>query len=154
MYRKDSQKGFTLIEMLITLFILSFVLVQFFDIFNFNYSTLNNEVKKSEVREEFRIISSFLLEDLMYSEEITIMNGTTYDSISYKRIDGEIETIKFIDNEGAYIVKNNKDVFLSSGSRFKPNEPMVYEHEGLIVFNFYLKDINVLLNYKIMKRID
>lgn len=146
-----NEKGFTLLEMLIVMLILSFILIATFDMMNMNYQTVRSELNEADSRQEFKILTSFLSEDLLYSQYVQVFNGGSYDSLHYQTKEGEDRTIKF-NQIGVYDVRNGEEHLIAKGIKQDSVYPMVREENGAIIFNFYANEINVLMDIYIKPR--
>lgn len=150
---KLNQKGMTLIEILVVMFILSLILVQLFAVMNANYMNLDKEIDSHETREKFRIYISFMMRDLVFANSYEIQNTDSIDILSYETKEGIFESIIFKE-DGMYVIEHGKEELLVEGERYLEGEPMVEEVDGVIKFNFFARQVNSLLDLSIDPRIE
>lgn len=84
---KSNNKGFTLIELVINLSLMTFVLLLVFKLLNINtVLTVDNNNKKT-YRTEYLLVNTALYKDIQQSKEITITeNEIVLDNTSYNVI--------------------------------------------------------------------
>lgn len=148
-----NEKGFTLLEVLIVLGILSYLLVQAFQVLNFNFELLDKELSKKDTRDEYRMFTSFMVQDVMLSEDVTVYQGDGYEVLTYINIDGDSETIEFNHENGIYQYIDAERKLIVSGKRIDEAEPMVKLENEKVSFNFYSKEINTRLFLTISRRV-
>lgn len=151
-FRKKNQNGFTLIELLVVLFILSLIIIQIFRMLDFNYQTVRNEIYDNEERQEFKILTSFVFDELLYAKHVIVYHQSDYDVLYYQTKNGKDVSLKFSHDNGIYEIRNGKEEKVVSGKRFDENFPAVRDKNGLIIFNFYSKELNILLDRAIKPR--
>lgn len=149
---KWNEKGYTLVEMLVTLFIVSIIMLQAFRMLDANYKTVRNEIQDNQSRQSFKVLSSFLFEDLMYGKYVTVVHQRDYDVLHYQTQNGKDVSLKFTYENGIYELRSGKEVKIAEGKRFDENYPTVREEGGLIFFNLYLDELNILLDRVIKPR--
>lgn len=147
-----NEKGFTLVEMLVVLFILSVIMIQVFRLMDFNYKTVGDEVRNNEARQEFKILTSFVFEELMYAKHVTVYKQSDYDVLYYQSKNGKDVSLKFGYESGIYEIRDGEEVKIISGRRFDDSHPAVREIDGMIVFNYYSEELNILLDRAIKPR--
>lgn len=151
-HKQNNEKGYTLLELLIVMLILSYILVKTFGLLDLNYQTVRNELNESEMRQEMKILTTFLIEDLMYSEYVQVYNGLNYDTVQYQNAEGKDVAIKFNHEDGIYEIRNGEEKLVATGEKFNDIYPMVREENGVIIFNFYSRDVNILFDLHIKPR--
>lgn len=148
-----NEKGFTLLEVLIVLGILSYLLVQAFQVLNFNFELMDKELSKKDTRDEYRMFTSFMIQDVMLSEDVTVYQGDGYEVLTYTNIDGESETIEFNHENGIFQNIDGERKLIVSGEKVDEVEPMVKLENEKVSFNFYSKEINTRLSLTISRRV-
>ncbi|GAB6669227.1 PulJ/GspJ family protein [Bacillus cereus] len=141
----NDQRGFTLIEILIVMFITGLVLTSVFSVLNWNFKTAFGGVEKQKELESFRIFNSYLIEDLQFAKNITILNEPSRDTLQYVSIDNRV-SILYFESDGLYKQIGTKKIKVAEGSKYEANVPAAYfENSGMIRINFYAKNIDSLL---------
>ncbi|MDA1674609.1 MULTISPECIES: PulJ/GspJ family protein [Bacillus cereus group] len=141
----NDQRGFTLIEILIVMFITGLVLTSVFSVLNWNFKTAFGGVEKQKELESFRIFNSYLIEDLQFAKNITILNEPSRDTLQYVSIDNRV-SILYFESDGLYKQIGTKKIKIAEGSKYEANVPAAYfENSGMIRINFYAKNIDSLL---------
>ncbi|PFJ30213.1 hypothetical protein COJ15_30875 [Bacillus thuringiensis] len=141
----NDQRGFTLIEILIVMFITGLVLTSVFSVLNWNFKTAFGGVEKQKELESFRIFNSYLIEDLQFAKNITIVNEPSRDTLQYVSIDNRV-SILYFESDGLYKQIGTKKIKVAEGSKYEANVPAAYfENSGMIRINFYAKNIDSLL---------
>lgn len=142
----NDQRGFTLIEILMVMFITGLVLTSVFSVLNWNFRTAFGGVEKQKELESFRIFNSYLIEDLQFAKNITIINEPTRDTLQYVSIDNRVNILYFESDDGLYKQIGTKKIKVAEGYKYESNVPAVYfENSGMIRINFYAKNIDSLL---------
>lgn len=147
-----NEKGLTLIELLITMFILGFIMITMFRMLDLSYSTMDKEIMNQEVRDEVRVFSNYLMQDLVYTDYVKVTNNGTFDVLVYKDFKGNNKIIKFSESEGLSEIIDGRENLIVRGVKHKEDKPMVWKDGKMINFNFYAKDVNVLLYTSISPR--
>lgn len=147
----NDQRGFTLIEILIVMFITGLVLTSVFSVLNWNFRTAFGGVEKQKELESFRIFNSYLIEDLQFAKNITIINEPgmankpSKDTLQYVSVDNRVNILYF-ESDGLYKQIGTKKIKIAGGSKYEENVPAAYfENSGMIRINFYAEDIDSLL---------
>ncbi|MCU7668038.1 PulJ/GspJ family protein [Bacillus thuringiensis] len=141
----NDQRGFTLIEILIVMFITGLVLTSVFSVLNWNFRTAFGGVEKQKELENFRIFNSYLIEDLQFAKNITIINEPSKDTLQYVSVDNRVNILYF-ESDGLYKQIGTKKIKIAGGSKYEENVPAAYfENSGMIRINFYAEDIDSLL---------
>lgn len=150
-----NEKGYTLVEILVVIFLLGLILAPTFNLMGKSYAIASEENEMQSKRENFRIITIFMMEDLMHAKSVNIENYPTYDTLSYTTVDGKSSTIIFDEQLGMFLKQGSERVHLTEGERFEPSVPMVrMDNERVIRFNFYAREVNSLVLTNIKPRPD
>jgi prepilin-type N-terminal cleavage/methylation domain-containing protein len=140
-----NQKGFTLMEILVVIFILSFVLTGIFTVLNWTYKTGYTGVDTQIEQENFRIFNSHLINDLQFAKDIQITNTPGKDTLSYTALNGDV-TVAYFQSDGLYKKVGTSTIKIATGQVYETGYPAVYfEPDGMIHFNFYASNINSLM---------
>lgn len=70
-------KGLTLIELMVTLAIFGMIVMIVYPMMSFTYKTSNTQLKESNQRNEIRVVSTHLKNDIEYSKTITLVGTST-----------------------------------------------------------------------------
>lgn len=151
-HRAKNEKGFTLVEVLLVMLILSIILVTLVQVVNTNFKTMNDEFQHHEEKENLQVFSSYLFQDLIYAKTIDIRNESAFDVLVYQDRHGNEQKIKFVYDYGIYEIVGEQDVLIAQAAPFDATKPMVYEANGLVYVNAYAKDMNVLVDLAIQPR--
>ena len=124
---KNNKKGFTLIELVINLSLMTFVLLLIFKLLNINtVFTVDNNNKKT-YRTEYLLVNTALYKDIQQSKAITItQNEIVLDNTSYNVINKTLykdskELFKVKDHQ---FIKEDKliKIYIELDQIKKPNE--------------------------------
>lgn len=149
-----SEKGFTLIELMSVLFILSILIVPLFRTMEISYGTVNSEQQNQVKRESFRILTISLLDDLMFARNVHIENAENFDVLAYTSMSGERKTLYFDEELGITLLQSDgTKLKLAEGERYEENLSMVYNDNGIIRFNYYARELNILLTTSVKPRL-
>lgn len=151
--KRLNEKGFTLLEILIVMAIGSFVLIAALDLLDTNYRTVNNEMDKNEARDNLKIFSSFLIQDLMYSEDVNVYHSDSYDMLHYIGKGNKEFAIKFDYLGGISEMVDGEEKIIVAGERVQKNLPMVRKEGNSIIFNFYATSINATMDLTVRPRV-
>lgn len=139
------QRGFTLMELLVVMFILSLVMGGLFTVLRWNFFTAYENVDSQIEGEAFRIFNSSLINDIQFAKDISITNETNKDTISYTALNGRVTIITF-EADGAYRTVGTRKVKIASGNKFETGYPAVYfQPNGMVRFNFYASEAKALM---------
>lgn len=84
---KNNKKGFTLIELVINLSLMTFVLLLVFKLLNINTVLTADNINKKTYRTEYLLVNTALYKDIQQSKAITItQNEIVLDNTSYNVI--------------------------------------------------------------------
>lgn len=104
--RFDNAKGMTLIELIITMAIFGMVIMVAYPMLSFTIRTSDAQLKESKQRNEIRVVSSYLKNDIEYSKDLTVINSSTLQVVNNKG-----ETIQYnvqLDADGnSFLVRQN-----------------------------------------------
>lgn len=152
-YNVANEKGMTLIEILVVLFISSLVIGSLFNMISWNLKLAFSSVTNQSEVEQYRIFTSTISEDLKFAQHIEIKNEGDIDKLSYVRIDGLVVKYQF-EKDGLYKMVNNEKYLISKGTAHENGFPKVYLiGNGFIRFNFFAENINSLLFLTIKPKI-
>ncbi|MFP3727432.1 type II secretion system protein [Priestia filamentosa] len=141
----SNEKGFTLMEMLVVIFILGLVMSGLFATLNWNFQTAFKGVSNQKELENFRILNNHLIEDIQFAKSIVIDNKANKDTLQYVTIDNKVNILYF-ESGALYKVVGTEKVKITSGSAYDKTKPAVYlEDTGLVRFNFYADEIKSLM---------
>lgn len=139
------ENGYTLMEILVVVFVLGLVLSSLFAMLNWNFKTAFSGVENQKELENFRVLNSFLIEDLQFAKNITISNQSDKDTIQYVTTDNRVNILYF-ESDGLYKQVGTSKVKVASGSKYETDVPAVYfEKSGMVRLNFYADKIKSLL---------
>lgn len=142
---KQTEKGFTLLEILVVIFILGFILAPMMQLMGKSYSVVQEAKEKQFIREDFRFFSSYLLEDLMFANSVNVQHAADYDILSYVAKNGKSQTLVFDEDFGLSLMKGNEREPIVGGEKYEDGIPMVrIDNDGVIRFNFFARPLNVL----------
>ena len=118
-----------------------------------SYDTISEEKTTQVQRDEFRLLTSSLMEEILFAKDVYVQHHPTYDILFYTTISGEQKTYYFDEELGIYQVDSDgeKDR-LAQGERYESNLPMVMVERGIVRFNFYARELNVLLSTSVKPR--
>jgi len=140
-----SQKGFTLMEILVVMFVLGLVMSGLFATLNWNFKTSFDGVSRQRELENFRVFNNNIVEDIQLAKSITINNQSNKDTLQYVTIDNRVN-IFYFESDGLYKQMGSQKIKVASGSKYEENVPAVYfENSGLVKFNFYAENAKALL---------
>ena len=71
--RKNNQKGFTLIEILISISLLSLVLLMTYNMHLFNYKVFNKGSSKADIQSNLRLNAEFISDKIRYASNLKIL---------------------------------------------------------------------------------
>lgn len=145
MFRRVNQRGFTLLEVLVVMFILGFILGPMLQLMGKSYAIVQTSKEEQAVRDDFRLFTSYLLEDLLFASSINVQHKTDEDILSYVAKSGRPETLLFSKNDGLSIIQGGKYDLVTKGEIYEEGLPMVrIDEDGVIRFNFFARPLNVL----------
>lgn len=147
------EKGFLIIELLISLFIINLLLTGIFNLLGLNMQTIYSNFDRQQEQEKLRILNDNLLKELQFATDINITEIEDSILFSYTEYDGTVVRISF-EEDGLYEYINNEKIFVTSGYAYEEDYPPVYiENNGLIRFNFFADKTNSLLYFSIKPRL-
>ena len=96
--RKNDQKGFTLIEILVSISLLSLVLLMAYNMHLFNYKVFNKGSSKADIQSTLRLNADFISDRIRYASNIKILPNkpATFDPLK-QYIYSEGGVLKFND---------------------------------------------------------
>jgi len=96
--RKNNQKGFTLIEILISISLLSLVLLMTYNMHLFNYKVFNRGSSKADIQSNLRLNVDFISDKIRYASNLKILANkpSTFDPLK-QYIYSEGGVLKFYD---------------------------------------------------------
>gem|GEM_PF-2239055 len=118
---KKSRKGFTLIELVLTLAIMSLFMVTVLNAYKGAVSTYGVILKKSDSILNARTILNRIIEDVKYAKEVNLLDEEGTGSGNFKKIE-----IVFINSQGQgesvyyYFNSGNKTVYRESNGTSNP----------------------------------
>jgi prepilin-type N-terminal cleavage/methylation domain-containing protein len=153
----NSKRGFTLIEVLITIVILGIVLSVLYNILFFQINTFNKADKKTIAQSDLRYISDFITNEIRYAKTIDILNSSSdMDSLEHKYIYAENGNVYYRDNSKNIIKKlniesreSNYDIKIWTENN---ESKVVYYQISSVSQNFDLGSSINLLNTKLSKK--
>lgn len=152
---RSNEKGFTMVEILVVMFILALLLIPIFKIMVLSYNTVQEEKMDSTERDDFRFFSTYLIEDLLFAQSVHVLNEAEQDVLSYTTKSGKLEQVYFHETKGILTEQNGKMEKVAAGERFEEGLPMVrIEKDGLIRFNVYSRELNILFVTSIKPRLN
>lgn len=141
---KKSQRGFTLVEILVVMSILAIIVIPMMNSVVKSYK-LMGDAKGSQVqRNDLRTATTYLTKDLLYANSVDVKNSDEQDIISYTTKSGVPNTIEFNYEKGMFVIdKDGKKRFIAKVRPFAKNEEMVVKNaDGSVTFNVYVEKVN------------
>jgi len=100
MKKEQSQRGFSLIEVVVALLLFSLLMGSLWEFFSNTYSVYNKFDKKTNLSDESRMVSSFIREEVRLADQVTIKVKDATTNVEYTikpeetfRITGNLEEI-------------------------------------------------------------
>lgn len=143
--KNPNNKGYTLLEILIALFIIGLLLGPMMQLMGKSYSTVQDAKSEQGLREDFRFFSTYLLDDLLFASSVHVQNSATHDILSYISKTGRSQTLIFDENIGLSLLNGSERELIIGGEKYEVGLPMVrIDTDGVIRFNFFVRPLNVL----------
>jgi prepilin-type N-terminal cleavage/methylation domain-containing protein len=116
-------KGFTLVEVILSMALLGLIVSLAFSLFFFGLNTFGLGEKQADVQFDVRMASQFISHEVRYAKEVEILNSlpATLDNSFYIYVKEESNGTKYIfskslTEEKKFAVGNNTDIMFNSSS--------------------------------------
>lgn len=148
----ENNKGFTLLEVSFVMLVITIIMASVLNFITFGSVLTVEEKEKHAEKEDINTISKLLFDDLYYLKSLHIENTDQSDVLMYETSDGELAGYRF-KKDGLYEIIEGKEKYVAKGQKIYEDKDSVYIEKGLVVFNFYFKDANIMWDFSFRPRV-
>jgi prepilin-type N-terminal cleavage/methylation domain-containing protein len=147
-----NNRGFTLLELSIVMLLMSIVMTAVLNFIVFGNLITFNEKESYQEKEDINTITKLFFQDMYSIKSVHVENTDNSDVMMYETSEGNIIGYRFKEDE-FYEIIDGKEKLIATGQKVDTSKDSVYIENGLVVFNYYFKDSNIMWDFNFRPRL-